>query len=104
MPCTECKDGKYKWGETGDCEYNTLQECEDANHSYEEMKTSLNLQLVQRLGISPQLRKVIELLQLSNIELLAEIQKNFETNPMLPPIYVLEKNRNLSLFPASKGL
>jgi RNA polymerase sigma-54 factor len=47
------------------------------------MKTSLNLQLVQRLGISPQLRKVIELLQLSNIELLAEIQKNFETNPML---------------------
>jgi len=47
------------------------------------MKTSLNLQLVQRLGISPQLRKAIELLQLSNIELLAEIQKNFETNPML---------------------
>ena len=46
MPCTQCKDGKYKWGETGDCEYNTLQECEDANHSYEEMKTTSIVELV----------------------------------------------------------
>jgi hypothetical protein len=46
MPCTECKDGKYKWGETGDCEYNTLQECEDANSSYEEMKTTSIVELV----------------------------------------------------------
>ena len=39
MPCTQCKDGKtYKWGETGECEYNTLEECETANASYEEMK------------------------------------------------------------------
>ena len=46
MPCTECKDGLYKWGETGECEYNTLQECEDANHSYEEMKTTSIVELV----------------------------------------------------------
>ena len=46
MPCTECKDGKYKWGETGDCKYDTLQECEDANSSYEEMKTTSIVELV----------------------------------------------------------
>ena len=47
MPCTQCKDeNKWKWGETGDCEYNTLQECEDANHSYEEMKTTSIVELV----------------------------------------------------------
>ena len=46
MPCTECKDGKYKWGETGECEYATLQECEDANSTYEEMKTTSIVELV----------------------------------------------------------
>ena len=46
MPCTKCEEGRYKWGETGDCEYNTLQECEDANHSYEEMKTTSIVELV----------------------------------------------------------
>jgi hypothetical protein len=29
MPCKECTEGKYKWGETGECEYDTLQECEE---------------------------------------------------------------------------
>jgi len=46
MPCTKCEEGKYKWGETGDCEYATLQDCEDANHSYEEMKTTSIVELV----------------------------------------------------------
>lgn len=31
MPCTKCKDGKYKWGSTGSCKYNTKEECESAN-------------------------------------------------------------------------
>jgi ribosomal protein S17E len=45
MPCTKCEEGKYKWGETGDCKYDTLQECEDAN-SYEEMKLTSIVELV----------------------------------------------------------
>ena len=45
MPCTKCEEGKYKWGETGECEYDTLQECEDAN-SYEEMKLTSIVELV----------------------------------------------------------
>jgi hypothetical protein len=41
MPCTKCQDGKYKWGETGECQYDTLQECEDANASYSEMNEKI---------------------------------------------------------------
>ena len=38
MPCTKCKDGKYKWGETGECKYDSLDACESANHKYSKMK------------------------------------------------------------------
>jgi len=39
MPCTKCKDGKYKWGETGECKYDTKEACEKANpKKYSEMK------------------------------------------------------------------
>jgi len=46
MPCTQCEDGNYKWGETGSCEYSTLQECEEANSTYEEMQTTSIVELV----------------------------------------------------------
>jgi len=46
MPCTKCEEG-YKWGETGDCKYDTLQDCEDANSSYEEMKTTSITSIVE---------------------------------------------------------
>ena len=42
MPCKQCKDGKYKWGETGECQYDTLQECEEANKDYYEKTTKKN--------------------------------------------------------------
>lgn len=34
MPCKECDNGKYKWGD-GDCQYDTLQECEKAHDTYD---------------------------------------------------------------------
>lgn len=34
MPCTECENGKYKFG-GGECIYDTLQECESANQTYD---------------------------------------------------------------------
>tara|TARA_R100000808_G_C2148291_1_gene156417 strand:+ start:531 stop:1262 length:732 start_codon:yes stop_codon:yes gene_type:complete len=48
MPCTKCENGKYKWGETGGCDYDTLEECQDANpdHNYEEMKPTSIVELV----------------------------------------------------------
>jgi hypothetical protein len=46
MPCTKCEEGKYKWGETGECEYATMQDCEDANSTYEAMKTTSIVELI----------------------------------------------------------
>jgi len=41
MPCEKCKNGKYKWGKTGSCEYDTVAECEEANKNYYEKTTSI---------------------------------------------------------------
>lgn len=39
MPCTKCENGKYKWGETGECKYDSKEECEKANpKKYSKMK------------------------------------------------------------------
>jgi hypothetical protein len=48
MPCKKCKDGKYKWGNTGECKYDTIEECEKANADYyeEELKTTKIVELV----------------------------------------------------------
>jgi hypothetical protein len=41
MPCKKCKDGKYKWGNTGECKYDTKDECEKANPKhYNDMKNT----------------------------------------------------------------
>ena len=34
MPCEECENGKYKWGKTGECRYDTLEDCEKDNADY----------------------------------------------------------------------
>lgn len=47
------------------------------------MKQSLQLKLGQQLTMTPQLQQAIRLLQLSTLELQAEIQEALETNPML---------------------
>ena len=31
MPCKKCENGKYKWGNTGECKYATKEECEKSN-------------------------------------------------------------------------
>jgi hypothetical protein len=41
MPCKECKDGKVKWGESGECKYDSISECEAANKDYYEKTTSI---------------------------------------------------------------
>ena len=41
MPCKKCKDGKVKWGERGECKYDTIKECEEANKDYYEKTTSI---------------------------------------------------------------
>jgi hypothetical protein len=47
MPCEKCDNGKYKWGKTGSCTYDTVAECEAANKDYyEDMKTTSIVELV----------------------------------------------------------
>ena len=47
MPCEKCENGKYKWGKTGDCTYDSVAECEEANKDYyEEIKETKIVELV----------------------------------------------------------
>ena len=47
MPCIKCENGKYKHGETGKCQYDTIEECREANKDYyEEEKTTKIVELV----------------------------------------------------------
>ena len=47
------------------------------------LKPALQIRLGQQLTMTPQLQQAIRLLQLSSLELKAEIQEAFESNPML---------------------
>jgi len=39
MPCTKCKNNKYKWGKTGECKYDSKEACEKANNKkYNKMR------------------------------------------------------------------
>ena len=39
MTCTKCENEKYKWGKTGECKYDSKEECEKANpKKYSKMK------------------------------------------------------------------
>ncbi|QDP62838.1 MAG: putative peptidase [Prokaryotic dsDNA virus sp.] len=49
MPCKKCENGKYKWGERGECQYDTKEECKQANpeqHYEEETKNTKIVELV----------------------------------------------------------
>ncbi len=41
MPCQECENGNVKWGESGECQYDSIAECESANKDYYEKTTSI---------------------------------------------------------------
>tara|TARA_R110002051_G_C8578615_1_gene476905 strand:+ start:86 stop:820 length:735 start_codon:yes stop_codon:yes gene_type:complete len=36
MPCTKCENGKWKWGENGECKYTSKDACEQANPKHYE--------------------------------------------------------------------
>ena len=36
MPAEECNNGKWKWGETGECKYDSQEEAEKDNEDYYE--------------------------------------------------------------------
>ncbi len=58
------------------------------------MKQSLQLKISQSLTMTPQLQQAIKLLQLSNIDLQAEIQEILDSNPLLDSETSLEASSN----------
>jgi len=47
MPCEQCENGKFKWGKTGSCEYNSIAECEEDNKDYyNDMKPTKIVELI----------------------------------------------------------
>jgi hypothetical protein len=45
MPCYKCNNGKYKYGERGRCQFDTLEACREAEqaiHARENQKKSLD--------------------------------------------------------------
>mgnify|MGYP003631235435 FL=1 len=47
MPCEECLNGKYKWGESGECKYDSVSECEADNKDYyEDVKPTSIVELI----------------------------------------------------------
>ena len=62
MPCTKCEEGKYKWGETGECKYDSKEACEKANPKhYKEINLSkvvrVELGVKELAGLAKQLNK-----------------------------------------------
>jgi hypothetical protein len=45
MPCYKCSNGKYKYGERGRCQFDTLEKCHEAEqaiHARENQKKTLD--------------------------------------------------------------
>ena len=43
MPAEECNNGKWKWGETGECKYETQEEAEEDNEDYYEQEKDMKI-------------------------------------------------------------
>ena len=47
MPCTKCDNGKWKWGENGECKYDSKDACEIANPKhYKNLKSTKIVELI----------------------------------------------------------
>jgi len=45
MPAEECNNGKWKWGETGECKYDSQEEAEEDNEDYYENNEEINTEI-----------------------------------------------------------
>ena len=58
MPAYKCDNGKYRWGATGSCKYNSKQEAEDDNKDYYRALSDIDLTPTQ--GMIDEARKGLE--------------------------------------------
>jgi|15BtaG_2_1085339.scaffolds.fasta_scaffold12649_2 hypothetical protein len=52
MPAEECNNGKWKWGETGECKYDSQEEAEKDNEDYYENNEEKNIKIVMGCSCS----------------------------------------------------
>jgi hypothetical protein len=45
MPCLECENNKWRWGESGECQYESKSQCEEANANYEEVSVESEVEI-----------------------------------------------------------
>tara|TARA_R100000697_G_scaffold68199_1_gene80764 strand:+ start:372 stop:1472 length:1101 start_codon:yes stop_codon:yes gene_type:complete len=83
MPCIKCENGKYKHGETGSCEYDTLEECKKANPDYYEEKEPT---------------RIVELVIEDDAEALAIDAISLVSNPAIEQnfVYMNKRKNNLT--------
>ena len=98
MPCKKCEEGNYKWGETGECKYDSLDACESANHKYSKMQPTplgkktyeeyekelkeFNLSKVEKVQLTRMgdLRKAVEKLKTYDLEKdLSSLRSQYKT-------------------------
>jgi|TARA_R110002020_G_scaffold448292_1_gene661027 hypothetical protein len=86
MPCKKCKDGKVKWGNTGECKYDTIEECKEANADYYEEEEKEPTRIVELV-----IEDDSEALAIDAISLVSNpaIEQNF--------VYMNKRKNNLTL-------
>jgi hypothetical protein len=60
MPCIKCNNGKYKYGERGRCQFDTLEAChkaEQAIHARENSKKVIGSEDDRSKDLDPKLKK-----------------------------------------------
>ena len=45
MPCEQCEDNKWRWGESGECQYDSKESCQEANSEYEEVSIESEVEI-----------------------------------------------------------
>ena len=61
MPSIECENGKWRWGETGACKYDTKQDAEDDNKEYyDESNSSENKKETETMDEKRHVKEIIE--------------------------------------------
>lgn len=78
MPCMPCQDGKWKWGERGECKYESEEECRKAHEGDEEHMTRL---VGMRLPYPHIAARIFNTPLLLDVEALRSLIAVIETNP-----------------------
>lgn len=49
MPCIECENSLWRWGETGECRYESLSQCEEDNADFYNQEPQYSFHFTQEM-------------------------------------------------------